>query len=382
MCFVDLSGLSDPDLVPSAVVSALGLRGAPGRGPVEVLVSQLGDREVLVLLDNCEHVVGACAALADAMVRGCPGAGSWPPRANASASPARQWWRWAAWSSPWRPGTARRAGSSAPEPGGCSSTGRARPGLTSPSTAPVPSLLPGFCERLDGIPLALELAAARVAIMSVGAIAEALSDRFRLLVARDRTSPPRHRTLLGSIEWSCGLLGGDERLLFHRLSVFASGFTLAAAEVVCAGGEIEREEVLELLTSLVDKSLVQALPGADRFRLHETMRAYAGTALEADGVTAAVRDRHLDYFTDLAKALGPETWTTEFYAASAALRQDLDNVRAALDWSMESKKFDAGAGLIGALGNFFLLLGLHCEAGAGARVSSPSPWNRRAAPTS
>ncbi len=200
--------------------------------------------------------------------------------------------------------------------------------------------------------------------MSVGAIAEALSDRFRLLVARDRTSPPRHKTLLGSIEWSCGLLGGDERLLFHRLSVFASGFTLAAAKAVCAGGEIEREEVLELLTSLVDKSLVQALPGADRFRLHETMRAYAGTALEADGVTAAVRDRHLDYFTDLAKALGPETWTTEFYAASAALRQDLDNVRAALDWSMESKKFDAGAGLIGALGNFFLLLGLHCEAGA------------------
>jgi len=366
VCFVDLSGLSDPDLVPSAVLSALGLRGAPGRGPVEVLVSQLGDREVLVLLDNCEHVVGACAALADAVVRGCPRARLLATSRERLGVPGEAV---VAVGGLELPVEARDGDAGWLER---SEAGRlfidrarmARADFTVDGTGAL--AIARVCERLDGIPLALELAAARVAIMSVGAIAEALSDRFRLLVARDRTSPPRHKTLLGSIEWSCGLLGGDERLLFHRLSVFASGFTLAAAEAVCAGGEIEREEVLELLTSLVDKSLVQALPGADRFRLHETMRAYAGTALETDGVTAAVRDRHLDYFTDLAKALGPETWTREFYAASAALRQDLDNVRAALDWSMESKKFDAGAGLMGALETFFHLLGLHSEAWARA----------------
>ena len=140
-----------------------------------------------------------------------------------------------------------------------------------------------ICERLDGIPLALELAAARARLMSVHAIAEGLSDRFHLLIGSGRAGPPRQKTLLASIEWSCALLREDERALLRRLSVFASGFSLGAAQAVCTGGEVEDDAVLGLLTSLVDKSLVQVDAGADRFRLHETMRAYAGAALDGDG---------------------------------------------------------------------------------------------------
>ena len=173
---------------------------------------------------------------------------------------------------------------------------------------------------------------------------------------------PRHQTLLASIQWSCGLLGAAELAFLHRLSVFSSGFTLRSAEAVCAGGPGDANEVLALLTSLVDKSLVQALPGTDRFRLHETMRAYSAAELEAEGVTAAVRDRHLRHFTDLARAMEPKTWTSEAPVALATLGPDLDNLRgAALDWSVESDKFDAGAALLGVLGNFFYQVGLLSE---------------------
>ena len=185
------------------------------------------------------------------------------------------------------------------------------PVLTSPWTMAEPLPSRSICERLDGIPLALELAAAQVRLMSVDAITKGLSDRFRLLVGTQRTGPPRHKTLLASIEWSCSSLDEDEHAVLRRLSVFASGFTLRAAKVVCAAGKVDAEAVPGLLTSLVDKSLVQALPGDNRFRLHETMRAYASAALEAEAC-ASVRDRHLDYFTGLAEATEPNTWTGEF----------------------------------------------------------------------
>jgi DNA-binding CsgD family transcriptional regulator/tetratricopeptide (TPR) repeat protein len=239
---------------------------------------------------------------------------------------------------------------------------RARPGfvLHDPDVAAVAQI----CERLDGIPLALELAAARAQLMSVHAIAAGLSDRFHLLVGSGRAAPSRQKTLLASIEWSCALLRKDERALLARLSVFASGFGLAAAEVVCAGGEIEDHHVLGLLTSLVDKSLVQADAGADRFRLHETMRAFASTALETEGGTAAVRDLHLGYLTTLARSMQPMGLTSELSVALAVLEPDLDNLRAALDWSVQSEQFNACADLLGALGPFFDGLRLWPEAWA------------------
>jgi len=233
---------------------------------------------------------------------------------------------------------------------------RARPGLI--SHAPDVAAVARICERLDGIPLALELAAARARLMSVHAIAAGLSDRFHLLVGSGRAAPSRQKTLLASIEWSCALLDNDERSLLARLSVFASGFALTAAEAVCAGGEIASAQVLGLLTSLVDKSLVQADVSADRFRLHETMRAYAAAALEAGGGTAAARDLHLRYFATLTNAIRPKFETRELGFALAVLEPDLDNIRAAFDWGVASSQLDAAAELLGGAGKFFEALGL------------------------
>jgi len=321
----------------------------------------LSERDVLVLLDNCEHLIEPCAELAEALVRECQGV--------LLLATSRQ-----------RLGAAGEAvvdigGLDLPEPGAAdeeslrrSEAGRlfierarmARADFVAHGDDAL--VVAGICERLDGIPLALEMAAARVRLMSVGAIAEGLADRFRLLTASGRATPSRQKTLLASIQWSCGLLSAGERFLLHRLSVFASGFPLAAAEAVCAGDEVGRDDVFVLLSSLVDKSVVQASPGADRFRLHETMHAFAAAALDAEGATAAVRDRHLDYFTELARSLAPKTLTSEFPFAQGQLEPELDNLRAALGWSVESKQFGTGAALVSSLGYFFYQVGLNSEA--------------------
>ena len=304
--FVDLSGLTEPGLVPNAVLQALGLRAAPGRDPVDVLVARLSKRELLLILDNCEHLLDVCASVASALASGCPGL--------------------------WTLATSRQSlgvtgeivvlveGLELPDRGQVGGVdwvtrseagklfidraARASPGfLVEDASA---AFVAQICERLEGIPLAIELAAARTRLMSLRAIAEGLSDRFRLLVATGRAGPSRHRSLLASIEWSCSLLREDERALLWRLSVFASGFTLAAAEAVCSGNDIEPERVLGLLSSIVDKCLVQADPAADRFRLHDSMRAYAATALATEELGPTVRDRHFSYFSFLATSDGAE----------------------------------------------------------------------------
>jgi predicted ATPase/DNA-binding CsgD family transcriptional regulator len=359
--FVNLSGLSNPDLVPGSVAHSLGLRDAGRDDPTGALVNYLADRDVLVLLDNCEHLLAATAKVADVLVRDCPRL--------------------------WVLATSRQVlgltgevvvsvdglelPDQAPGQGAValfrSEAGqlfvdrarRAYPGLYLDRKGA--AAVAEICRRLDGIPLALELAAARARFMSVERIAQGLSDRFRLLVGSGRAGPERHRTLLASIEWSCGLLGPKERRVLNRLSVFASGFTLSAAEHICGGGEVGPDEVLELVSALVDKSLVQVDLGEDRFRLHETMRAYTASGLDADGEAEIFRDRHLDYFTELATTLEPTTWTAEVASVVANLEPELGNLRAALDWSIESKQFNAGAALLGALGHFLYILGLRSE---------------------
>ncbi len=360
--FVDLSGLSDPRLVPGTVLRALGLWETQDGGPLESLTTQLSERDLLVLLDNCEHLIDACAALADALGRECPGVrllatsreqlgvgGEAVADVGGLELPApvghpdEQWLR------------RSEAGRLFIER---ARTARADFVVDSDDALVVARI----CERLDGIPLALEMAAARVRLMSVQAIAEGLSDRFRVLTSSRRSGPRRHRSLLASIEWSCELLGQGERRLLHRLAVFASGFNTQAAEAVCAGVDVERDDVLRLLTSLVEKSLVQASPRADRFWLHETMCAYAAAALDAEGATGALRDRHLDYFAALAKRMEPRQRTSDFALTRKELEPELDNLRAALRWSVESKQFDTGAALLSSLATFLCDEGLHSEA--------------------
>ncbi len=360
--FVDLSGLSELGLVPGAALRALGLREAPGQHPLETLTGWLSDQELLVLLDNCEHLLEACAELADVIARECPGV-----RLLATSRE--------------RLGVTGEAvvdvgGLELPRPAPHSDgdwlhrseagrlfVDRARMARADFAADGDNALVVAtICERLDGIPLAIEMAAAQVRFMSVRAIADGLSDRFRLLTGGGRTAPPRHKTLLSSIEWSCGLLDQAERRLLYRLSVFASGFTLAAAEAVCDGQGVERVEVLGLLTSLVDKSLVQALPEEDRYRLHETMHAYCGAALEAEGSTGGVRDRHLDYFAALAKVKAPTARASAFALARRDLGPELDNLRTALRWSIGSQQFETGAKLLCSMGKFLQALGLDSEA--------------------
>ncbi|HXW81987.1 MAG TPA: helix-turn-helix domain-containing protein, partial [Acidimicrobiales bacterium] len=359
--FVDLSGLSDPVLVPGALLRALGLREVPGREATDVIISFVAARDLLVVLDNCEHLLDASARLVHALLSNCPRA--------------------------WVLATSRQplqvhgesviavAGLTLPDrahPGGVpwlanSEAGslfvdRARRASTQFTLDEASALsVAEVCERLDGMPLALELAAARVRVMSVQKISEGLSDRFHLLTDGGRSRPRRHETLLACIEWSCGMLREDERLLLRRLSVFASGFTIPGVEVVCSGAGVDRAAVLGLLTSLVDKSLVQAQPEADRFRLHETMRAHGLAELENSGETTAVRDRHMEYYGELAEELGPKSWTSELPAAAVVLAPDLDNIRAVLDWCLESKQYDTAAKLIWDLGHFFSAAGLQSE---------------------
>ncbi len=362
VCLVDLSGLSVPGLVPDAVRSALGLADPPRKAELGALAEQLPDHDLLLVLDNCEHLVDACADLATVLLRQCPKVRLLATSRQRLGVPGEVVVTVGGLELPDR----RLAGDQGwleRSEAGRLFTERARVARADFSLDEQDSpAVAAICERLDGIPLALELAAARVSVMSVGAIAEALSDRFRLLAGTGRTESPRHRTLLASIEWSCDLLSEEERALLGRLSVFASGFTLAAAEAVCSGGEVEHRAVFGLLTSLVEKSLVQALPRADRFRLHETMRAFAASALGAEGSSAGLKDRHLTYFTEHATALGAKHWTSDAAGALGSLEADLDNLRAALDWAVQSNQFDAGAELMGAVGALFYTHCLRAEA--------------------
>jgi len=360
--FVDLSGLRDEELVPGTVLRALGLREMPGESPLQTLTARLSTRAVLVLLDNCEHILGACAEVAVTLAGKCPGV-----RVLATSRE--------------RLGTAGEAvvdvaGLEVPDQARhrdeqwlqrseagrlfIERAGTARAGFTLLDGDDI--VVARICEQLDGIPLALEMAASRVRLMSVGAIAEGLSNRFRLLTGTGRAGPARQSTLLASIQWSCGPLSQAERQLLNRLSVFVSGFTSRAAEAVCSGSGVGRDEVFGLLTSLVEKSLVQTSPEADRLRLHETMRAYAAAALEAEGATAGVRDHHLDYFAEFAEIMEPFTQTSAFALARRALEPELDNMRAALDWSFQSNQCDTGGGLLASLAMFLYDLGLNSEA--------------------
>jgi predicted ATPase/DNA-binding CsgD family transcriptional regulator len=359
--FVDLSGLSDPRLVPSAVLGALELREVAGEDPVVTIAGRLADRELLLLLDNCEHLVAACGVLVTALLANCPAVRVLATSREPLAVPGEALVAVGGLSLPERL-QAGSAGWLERSEAGKLFIERARLARADfcVDDAGAPAIA-RICERLDGIPLAMELAAARTRLMSVSAIAHGLSDRFRLLVGTGRGEPRRQQSMLASIEWSCGLLKEDERAFLHRLSVFASGFTLAGAGAICCDDSVEQKQALRLLTSLVDKSLVQVQPEADRFRLHETMRAYVGAALEAEGRTALVRDRHLDYFTQFATQMLAMYWTNEVSVATRAIKPEIDNLRAALDWSIESKEFDAGARLVWASAQFFSNLGLWAE---------------------
>ena len=358
---VDLSGLSDPTLVPVAVASAVGLRDLDGGKPADAVAGFLADRAVLLLLDNCEHLVESCAALAADLLERCPSLTLLATSREPLGVPGEV--------------LVRVTGLTVPDAGAADDLASIADAesvrlFADRAAASRPEFrlddsncgaVAEICRRLDGIPLALELAAARVGMMSLQAIVDGLSDRFHLLVG-SRGRPPRQRTLRSSLDWSHALLGNAERALFRRLAVFPSSFTVAGVEAVCAGGAVDRGEVFGLLTNLFDRSLIQVDEGGDRYRLLQTIRAYAAEALDVAREARATRDKHLAFVASLAATVEPALWSGGLAAVLPTLRAELPGIRAALEWSLESAAVDVGAAALVSLGNFFYVAGLRTEA--------------------
>ncbi|MGA3219501.1 MAG: LuxR family transcriptional regulator, partial [Acidimicrobiales bacterium] len=362
--FVDLSALSDAGLVPSAAVAAVGAQEVRDETHTETLTRWLADRGALIVLDNCEHVRGAAAALAEALLRSCGHLFFLATSREPLGVDGEVVWRVPCLSVPEEQGAVGIEVLDASEAVRLfrDRAQAARPNFSiTEDNAPA---VAAICSRVDGIPLAIELAAARARMMSAERIADALTDRFHLLSGPARSAIPRQATLRASVDWSYELLPEPERALLRRLSVFAAGFSLDAAEHVGAAGEVGRYEVLGLLSALVDKSLVQVNEEGDRYRLLETIRAYAAEELAAAGEDIATRDRHLSFFAELADEAENGMWTTALPSWLVVLDPEHDNLRAALDWSLASGQLDTGARLLYGIGQ---LLFIRCFRAEGRR---------------
>ncbi len=297
--FVELAPISDARLVPQAVATVLGVREEPGRSILDALLQHVRDRSLLLVLDNCEHVIDACATLVHQLLQASAGLSilaSSRERFNIAGETVHHVPPLAVPTPDSKP-SADAAGASEAVRLFVERARGTQPAfaLNDRNTGAVVEI----CRRLDGIPLALELAAARLRALPVEEIAARVNDRFRLLASGERTALPRQKTLRALIDWSHDLLPEPERKLLRRLAVFAGGFTLDAAEAVAAGDAIAAGDVLELLTGLVDKSLVTLDAEVGRYAMLETVRQYAMEKLDASGEGDAVRDRHLGYYLSL-----------------------------------------------------------------------------------
>jgi predicted ATPase len=352
--FIELAPLTDPALVPQSLLTTLGLSEQAGRSALTIVSDFLQPKRVLLILDNCEHLIQACAQLAESLLRACPALHILV--------------------------TSREALGMAGE------TLYLVPTLTTPDPAHAnlvtlphfeavqlfveraQTALPGFeltadntlavaqvCHQLDGIPLALELAAARVKALQVEQIAARLAEhnQFRLLTTGSRTALPRHQTLHALIDWSYNLLSKPERLLLQRLSVFVGGCTLEAAEAVCVGEGVEADDILDLMTQLVNKSLVisEREQGQKvRYLMLETIRQYASERLFKAGEAELMRNRHLDYFLHWAEEAGSRLREAKQMEWFSKIEAENDNLRTALEWSLTQAEYgEASLRLAGAL---------------------------------
>jgi predicted ATPase/transcriptional regulator with XRE-family HTH domain len=370
---VELAALSDGAMVVNTVAAILGL--PQSNQPTLCMVAHyLRDKRLLLLLDNCEHLIESCAELAETLLRACPdlhilatsreglgvaGEQVWPvptlhlPETEAQLTPAEL--------------TSFEAIRLFIDRAALVSPGFA---LTAANAAAVRQI----CVRLDGIPLAIELAAARVKTLALPDIAARLGDRFRLLTGGSRTVLPRHQTLRALIDWSYRLLTEPERIVLRRLAVFAGGWTLEAAEAVCAGTDVDPQDVLDVLMRLVDKSLVVLDPRSKetRYTLLETIRQYLVERLDDAAESAAARDRHLDYVLAFGERFAPQIRSSDVFndrlaphpnadsvsdqaALLTRLAHDVENIRRAADWAAEMGRIDEGLRVLVAVGPLFIV---------------------------
>jgi predicted ATPase/DNA-binding CsgD family transcriptional regulator len=356
---VELAPLSDPELVPQAVASVLGVREAPGDPLSETLADRLRAGSLLLVLDNCEHLVDACAILIQSLLRRCPGLRVLTTSREMLGMPGEFLFAVPPLSLP----DPRRP----PAVEGLSGyeavrlfAERARAvkpdfAITGQNALAVAQI----CYRLDGIPLAIELAAARTRVLTPEQISARLEASFRLLSGGGRQALARHATLRAATDWSHDLLSAEEKSLFARLSAFAGGFSLVAAEEVGSGGGIARNEVLDLLEKLVDRSMVtfEEKGGGARYRLLETLRQYASEKLSEAEEAERVRRRHMLYFLRLAEEAEPELKGAHQETWLGRLEREHDNFRAALSWALERDEAELALRMSGALGEFWYLSG-------------------------
>jgi predicted ATPase/class 3 adenylate cyclase/predicted negative regulator of RcsB-dependent stress response len=341
---VELASLGDGSLVLETVASTLRVKEQPGVPLQTTLANHLESRRLLLLFDNCEHVLDAAAQVIDELLHASGSLRVLATSREALGIAGESLYPVPSMDTPdttSNPTIEQLEASDAVQ----LFVDRARavqPAFTlnDHNASPVAQI----CRRLDGIPLAIELAAARVRALSPEQIAARLDDRFRLLTGGSRMALPRHRTLKAAVDWSFDLLSEAERTLFIRLSVFAGGFRLEAAEAACAGGVVERPSVLDLLSHLIDRSLValDESSGAARYRLLDTLQQYAQERLIEDEQVIEVRGRHRDYMVELVERIGPTLFAgPQSGVALQELSEEHENLRAALQWSDEDP---AGAG--------------------------------------
>jgi predicted ATPase/class 3 adenylate cyclase len=361
--FVEFAPISDPLLIPRTTAIAIGLRDEPRRPVIDMLCDYLRGKQLLLILDNCEHLVEACAQLADRLLHACP--------------------------------QIRIVASSREVLGIAGEMSYLVPSLKLPDMQNLPSVeilsqgeavrlfierasaatqnfrmtndnassVAQICHRLDGMPLAIELAAGKIRALSAGQIAQRLDDRFHLLTGGSRTAMPRHQTLQAAIEWSYDLLSPAEQTLFRRLSVFVNGWTLEAAESVCsdqdttAKGTLKAEDVLGLLTQLVNKSLVMAEERNSEVRYHmlETIRQFGSNELEEANEGEALHDRHMEFFTQFAETADLFLRRTELFEWLQRLDDEHDNLRLALQWALGKRSAESALRLTGALAVYWTM---------------------------
>jgi non-specific serine/threonine protein kinase len=349
---VELAALSDPALVERAVAAAMGVHEPTGRP----LAEHIGQRTMLLVLDNCEHLAARCAELADTLLQACAQLHVLATSRQSLGVTGEALYRLAAMRMP-----AQTRSLDVDRIAACDATrlfvdrARAvRPEFTVGRDNA--AAIAGVCRRLEGIPLALELAAIWVRALAVEQIVTRLDDRYRLLTGGSRTATPRHQTLRSAVEWSYELLSEPDRALFRRLSVFAGGWTLEAAEAVCSGDDIPPAETLDVLARLVDASLVAVdeHAGMARYRLLETLREYAAERLAESDEAMNVRERHRAWCVTLAEAGERDIWRADQVTCVQRLEREHDNLRAALAWTLtQAGDPEPGLRMAAALARFW-----------------------------
>ena len=361
--FLDLAPLSDPALVPNTLASLLGLRESGEMAVTELLINYFRSRTALVIFDNCEHLIDASAQLINSLLRSC--------EHIAILATSRETLR-VSGELPYRvPSLEIRALDTQFNITEISNVEAIRlfverAAITSPAfilSQQNAMIISQICQRLDGIPLALELAAARMSILTAEQVLIHLDNRFDLLTNGLRSALPRHQTLRATIEWSYELLSEKECILFRRLAVFVGGWTLEAAQIVCRGNGIESGEVLNLLSQLVNKSLVvvETSTSESRYRRLETIREFSREKLRETGEEEMVRQQHLQFFVQLAERAEPNLRALDIVLWLDRLKAELPNLRAALDWTLvaeSNRKVEIGLQIVAALGGFWLMRGL------------------------